>query len=113
MRSWTILLAVLWLAGCASQGTIDREQLSQLAVGRTTSAELAASWGPPLRDTTMSDGRHVVTYRYIYLQTGPIASFAGPGFGPIGSTTDTVTGQVTLTFDPSGVLLSYEMSGIS
>ncbi len=112
MRLWAIVLAAFWLAGCASQGTIDREQLSQLAVGRTTSAELATTWGPPLRDTTMSDGRHVMTYRYIYLRTGPIASFAGPGI-PIGSTTDTVTGQVTLTFDPSGVLLSYEMSGIS
>jgi hypothetical protein len=112
MRLWAILLAAFWLAGCASQGTIDREQLSQLAVGRTTSAELTTSWGPPLRDTTLSDGRHVVTYRYIYLQTGPITSFAGPGF-PIGGTTDTVTGQVSLTFDPGGVLLSYEMSGIS
>ena len=111
MRLWTVLLAAIWLAGCASQGTIQRDQLSELDVGRTTSAELATRWGPPLTDATMPDGRHVLTYRYIHMQTGAIASFA-PGFGPIGSTTDTVTGQVTLTFDPQGVLLSYAMSGI-
>ncbi|HXP74723.1 MAG TPA: hypothetical protein VN823_11310 [Stellaceae bacterium] len=107
MKTWAILLTAALLADCSSQGTIERDQLSELAVGRTTNTELAKSWGPPLRDATMADGRHVVTYRYIHLQTGPVAAFA-PGFGPIGSTTDTVAGQVTLTFDQQGVLLSYE-----
>ena len=107
MRTWTILMTAALLAGCASQGTIERDQLSELAVGRTTNAKLAKSWGPPLRDATMPDGRRVLTYRYIHLQTGPVVAFA-PGFGPIGSTTDTMTGQVILTFDPQGVLLSYE-----
>jgi hypothetical protein len=107
MRSWTILPAVALLAGCASQGTIERGKLGELAVGRTTDAALATSWGPPLRGATMPDGRRVLTYRYIHIETGATASFA-PGFGPIGSSTDTVTGQVTLTFDPRGVLLSYE-----
>ncbi len=101
-----ILLAVALLAGCTSQGTIERDQLSELAVGRTTSAELTTSWGPPLADSTLPDGRHVLTYRYIHMQTGPITSFV-PGFGPIGSTTETMTGQVTLTFDLQGVLMSY------
>ena len=110
MRLWTLLLTAIWLAGCASQGTIDRDRLSELAVGHTTSTELAGSWGPPLTEATMPDGRHVLTYRYIDMRTGPFNSFA-PGFGPIGSTTDTVTGQVVLTFDPQGVLLSYEMFG--
>jgi len=101
-----VLAAAVGLAGCASQGTIDRDKLSELAVGRTTSAELTTSWGPPLTDSSMPDGRHVLTYRYIHMQTGPITSFV-PGFGPIGSTTVTVTGQVTLTFDQQGVLLSH------
>ena len=104
------LAAALLLAGCVSQGTVDRDQLSDLAVGRTTAAELQRSWGPPLRDDTMPDGRHVLTYRYLHLNTGPLASFV-PGFGPIGSTTDTVTGQLQLTFDTGGVLLSYTMQG--
>jgi hypothetical protein len=59
MRIWSIpLLAVLWLAGCASQGTPYHDRLSALAVGRTTSSEVRAAWGPPLRDVTMQDGRH-------------------------------------------------------
>jgi hypothetical protein len=94
------------LAGCADQGTIERDRLSDLMVGQTTSTGLAGAWGPPLRDATMPDGRRVWTYRTVHLQTGPIAAFA-PGFGPIGSTTDAVMGQVTLTFDEQGVLLSY------
>jgi hypothetical protein len=106
MRLPTILLAAALLAGCASNGTIERDKLSELAVGRTTSAELASSWGPPLRDATLPDGRRELTYRTIHMQTGPIAAFA-PGFGPIGSTTDTLIGQVTLTFDTQGVLMSY------
>ena len=109
MRLWIPLAMTIWLVGCASQGTIDRDRLSELAVGRTTSAALAGSWGPPLTEATMPDGRHVLTYRYIDMRTGPY-TFA-PGLGPIGSTTDTVTGQVRLTFDPQGVLLSYEMFG--
>jgi hypothetical protein len=43
-----MLVTAIWLAGCASQGNVDRDKLSELAVGRTTSAELAGSWGPPL-----------------------------------------------------------------
>lgn len=111
MRFRTLpLVASLLLAGCVSQGTVERGQLNELAVGRTTSAEIEGSWGPPLLDAAMPDGRHVLTYRYLHLQTGPVASFV-PGFGPIGSTTDTVTGRVMLTFDPKGVLLSYTMEG--
>jgi hypothetical protein len=106
MKLATILLAAALLAGCADQGTVERDRLSDLAVGRTTTAELAGAWGPPLRDATMADGRHVWTYRTIHLQTGPVVGF-GPGFGPIGSTTDALMGQVTLTFDLQGVLLSY------
>jgi hypothetical protein len=109
MRFRPILAAAVLLAGCASQGTIERDQVSELAVGRTTSAELATAWGPPLADSTLPDGRHVLTYRYIHMQTGPITTVV-PGFGPIGSTTDTVTGQVALTFDLQGVLMSYVMT---
>jgi hypothetical protein len=110
MRLWTILVTAIWLAGCASQGTVDRDKLSELAVGRTTSAELASSWGPPLTEARMPDGRHLLTYRYVDMRTGPILSFV-PGLGPVGSTVDTATGQVILTFDPRGLLLSYDMSG--
>ena len=111
MRLWIILLAAaICLADCASQGTIPRDKLSDLAVGRTTSAELAIAWGPPLRESTLPDGRRVLTYRYI--ENGPTAS-PTRGFGPISSPTDTVTGQVMLTFDPQGVLLSYDMFGLS
>jgi hypothetical protein len=106
MRLRAMLLAVALLAGCEDQGTIERDQLSDLSVGRTTSTELTSLWGPPLRNATMPDGRRVWTYRTIHLQTGPIAAFA-PGFGPIGSTSDATMGQVTLTFDDQGVLLSY------
>ncbi len=106
MRLPAMLLTAGLLAGCAGQGTIDRERLSDLAEGRTTSTELARAWGPPLRDATMPDGRHVWTYRTVHLQTGPIVAFA-PGFGPIGGTADPAMGQVTLTFDPEGVLLSF------
>ncbi len=106
MRLRPILLAVALLAGCAEQGTVERDRLSELAVGRTTTTELSSTWGPPLRDATMPDGRRVWTYRTIHMQTGPTTAFA-PGFGPIGSTTDTLMGQVTLTFDTQGVLLSY------
>ena len=106
MRFRPILLALALLAGCSDQGTIESNRLSDLTVGQTTSTELTSLWGPPLRDATMPDGRHVWTYRTIHLQTGPTVAFA-PGFGPIGSTTDTVMGQVTLTFDDKGVLLSY------
>ncbi len=106
MRVWAILLTSVWLAGCASAGTVDRDKLGQLAVGRTTDAELTTSWGPPLSGSTLPDGRRVMTYRYVWMQTGPTTSFV-PGFGPIGSTTDTLTGQVTLTFDLHGVLQAY------
>ena len=106
MRFRPILLAAALLAGCSDPGTVESNQLSDLTVGQTTSAELTGLWGPPLRDATMADGRHVWTYRTIHLQTGPTAAFA-PGFGPIGSTSDAVMGQVTLTFDDKGVLLSY------
>lgn len=112
MRLWTLLVAATWLAGCASQGTIERDRLHELAVGSTTSTELTRAWGPPLTEATMTDGRHVLTYRYIDLQNGPTPYFA-QGFGPIGGTANAVTGQVTLTFDPQGVLLSYDMSGRS
>jgi hypothetical protein len=108
MRLRTVLWAAIWLAGCAGHGTIDRGRLSDLAVGLTTSAGLTRAWGPPLTDATMPDGRHVLSYRYI--DNGWDSSFTW-GFGPVGSPTDTVTGQVTLTFDQQGVLLSYDMFG--
>ena len=106
MRVWATLLVATLLAGCVSQGTIERDRLSDLSVGHTTSTELASAWGPPLTDSTMADGRRVWTYRTIHMQTGATASFS-PGFGPIGSSTDVLMGQVTLTFDTQGVLLSY------
>ncbi len=103
MRLLPMLVLTAFLAGCADQGTIERNQLSELAVGRTTTAELTQAWGPPLRDAAISDGRHVWTYRTIDMQTGPITTMA-PGFGPIGSTSETLMGQVLLTFDAKGVL---------
>lgn len=106
MRLRPILLAAVLLAGCTSEGTIESDKVSELTVGRTTSAELTTSWGPPLGDVTLPDGRHVLTYRYVHMQTGPITSIV-PGFGPVGSTTDTTTGRVTLTFDLQGVLMDY------
>lgn len=109
MRFRPMLVAAVLLAGCASQGTIERDKVAELAAGRTTSAELTSSWGPPLADSALPDGRHVLTYRYIHMQTGPITNMV-PGFGPVGSTTDTITGQVTLTFDLQGVLMSYAMT---
>jgi len=105
MRFLPMLLLPALLAGCADQGTIERERLSDLSVGRTTTTELASAWGPPLRDATMPDGRRVWTYRTIHMQTGPIVAMA-PGFGPIGSNSETLMGQVILTFDTQGVLLS-------
>jgi len=111
MRLWTVLWAAIWLAGCAGHGTIDSGRLfSDLTVGRTTSAELTRAWGPPLADATLSDGRHVLTYRFI--DNGWTTGLQW-GFGPVGSPSDTVTGQVTLTFDPQGVLLSYDTFGRS
>ncbi|MGH7125822.1 MAG: hypothetical protein ACREFI_15720, partial [Stellaceae bacterium] len=56
-----ILAAAALLAGCASQGTIERDRISELAVGHTTSAGLSTAWGPPLADVTLPDGRHVLT----------------------------------------------------
>ncbi len=106
MRPLPMLLVAALLAGCADQGTIERDRLSDLAVGRTTTTELANAWGPPLRDATMPDGRRVWTYRTVHIQTGPIVTMV-PGFGPIGSDSDTLMGQVTLTFDRQGVLLSF------
>lgn len=106
MRLPTILLAAALLAGCASPGTIESDKLAELAVGRTTSAELVSAWGPPLAEATLPDGRRQLTYRTIHMQTGPITAFA-PGVGPIGSSTETMTGQATLTFDAQGVLMSY------
>src|SRR5262249_38830210 len=103
-----MLLAAAWLAGCASQGTVERDRLSELVDGRTTQTELTASWGPPWRELTLQDGRHVLTYRTIHVQTGPAVGVGfGPGTGPTSSTSDTLMGQVTLTFDLQGVLLSY------
>jgi len=109
VRLRPIFLAMVLVAGCTSQGTVERDRLSELAVGRTTSAELTTAWGPPLADSTLPDGRHVLTYRYIHMQTGPITTIV-PGFGPVGSTTDTSTGRVTLTFDLQGVLMAYTVT---
>ena len=106
MRLRSILLAAALLAGCADQGTIERDRLSDLAVGRTTTTGLSSAWGPPLTDSAMPDGRRVWTYRTIHLQTGAGTGFE-PGFGPIGSSTDALMGQVSLIFDTQGVLLSY------
>ena len=108
MRLWTLLVAAIWLVGCASHGTINRDRIFELAVGGTTSAQVTRAWGPPVREATLTDGRQVLTYRYTDLLNGPTPYFA-PGYGPIGSTTNAVTGQVRLTFDPQGVLLSYDM----
>lgn len=105
MRGLPLMLVPALLAACADQGTIERDRMSDLAVGRTTTTELASAWGPPLMDTTTTDSRRVWTYRTIHMQTGPITTMV-PGFGPIGSTSETLMGQVTLTFDAQGVLLS-------
>jgi len=108
MRLPTLLLVAGLLAGCADQGTIERDRLSDLAVGRTTTAALTTAWGPPLRDATMPDGRHVWTYRTVHVQTGPAVGIGfAPGSGPTSSTSDALMGEVALTFDPQGVLLSY------
>ena len=106
MRLWSILLLATVLMGCDNPGTVERDRLSDLAVGQTTTTTLAGDWGPPLRDATMPDGRRVWTYRTIHMQTGPITTMV-PGFGPIGSNSETLMGEVTLTFDKEGVLLSY------
>ena len=106
MRFPTLLLVAALLAGCASRGTIERDQLADLAEGRTTSTDLARAWGPPLRDAEMPDGQHVWTYRTIHLRTGPTVAFA-TGLEPIGTGADAMMGQVNLTFDTKGVLQSY------
>jgi len=113
MPIWTLLLAAIWLAGCAPQGTINRDQVFALTVGRTTSAQVTAAWGAPSRDVAMQDGGHVLTYHYIHIdltQSGPFATTSSE-FGPLGNPSTTVTGQVRLTFDPRGVLLNYAMYG--
>jgi hypothetical protein len=111
------LLAALWLAGCAFQGTPYHDRasaLGALAVGSTTSSEVRAAWGLPLRDVIMQDGRHVLTYQYIdpYSENGTFGTITSQ-FAPLGSTTTAVTGQITLTFDPKGVLIDYATYGLS
>jgi hypothetical protein len=83
-------------------------------VGRTLSAMVTAAWGPPWREITMQDGRHVLTYQYLDTdsENGTFGASTSQ-FSLIGSTTTAVTGQVRLTFDPQGVLLDYGMYGQS
>jgi len=115
MRIWNIpLLAALWLSGCASHGTIYRDRLSTQTAGRTLSATVKAAWRPPWREITMQDGRHVLIYQYLDTdsENGTFGATRSQ-FGPIGSTTTPVTGQVRLTFGPQGVLLDHGMYGQS
>lgn len=105
MRAWVALLVAAWLGACtASDDYIDNGKLSQLAVGRTTYSDVTTSWGQPARTSTLPDGRRVAVYPYIWLQTGAVTFISGAG--PV-SSSETRTGEVTLTFDATGVLQSY------
>lgn len=106
MWTWAVLLVVAWLGACtaASDVYVDRGKLSQLAVGRTTFGDVTAAWGEPMRGGTLPDGRHVAVYPYAWLETGAVTFIAGAGSV---SSSETRTGEVTLTFDAAGVLQSY------
>lgn len=106
MRAWAVLLLVAWLGACtaASDGYVDNGKLSQLAVGKTTYSEVTASWGQPTRTATLPDGKRVAVYPYVWLETGAVTFISGAG--PV-SSSETRTGEVTLTFDAAGVLQSY------
>ena len=106
MRAWAVLLVAAWLGACttASDEYVDRGKLSQLAVGRTTYSDVTASWGQPTRASTLPDGKRLAAYPYIWLETGAVTFISGAG--PV-SSSETRTGEVTLTFDAAGVLQSY------
>ena len=105
MRAWAVLLLAAWLGACtASDDYIDNGKLSQLAVGRTTYSDVTTSWGQPTRTSMLPDGRRVAVYPYIWLETGAVTFISGAG--PV-SSSETRTGEVTLTFDTAGVLQSY------
>ena len=106
MRRAAILLTAIWLCGCTGtpEGYIDHGKLSQLNVGTTTYGQVTTAWGPPASTSMLPDGGRVAVYPYIWLVTGPVTSIAGAG--PVGST-DTRTGELTLTFDRASVLQSY------
>jgi len=107
MRLVAILLMAAWLCACTAtpEGYIDHAKLSQLSVGTTTYDQIVTSWGQPMSTSTLPDGRQIAVYPYIWLVTGPVTSIAGAG--PVGST-DTRTGPLSLTFNPAGVLQSYQ-----
>jgi len=106
MRLAMGLLLAIWLCACtnSTEGYIDHGKVSDLVLGKTTYDQIATGWGAPMSSSTLPDGSRIVTYPYIWLVTGPVTSIAGAG--SVGST-DTRTGELSLTFDRAGVLQSY------
>lgn len=101
-----VIAALAALAGCATVGReVSKDQIGALHKGETTTTQAATLLGQPTTVSTLGDGRQIWIYSFAHAQARP-ASFI-PVVGLFAGGTDVRATNVSLTFDPAGVLQNY------
>lgn len=102
------LLAILQ-TGCASVGTpIDKAQFSTLERGKTTYADVIATFGKPSSVTVMDDGEKTVAYTHAESRI-KAATFI-PVVGLFAGGVDATSDSVLLTFNKNDILTKKSTS---
>jgi hypothetical protein len=105
-RSLLYLSLAFGVASCMSAGVkVEERQLAGFQKGQTTYAQVVAQLGSPTSNTLLPDGHRMIMYTYTQAQARP-ESFI-PLVGPFVGGADARSNMVMLTFDQSGILLSY------
>ena len=107
MCRWLMLLCLgLALTSCYAMGTkVETDRLTQFERGKTTYYDVVAALGKPTSMALAADGSRQLTYSYSQSQL-KWENFV-PGLAMFAQGTTAETSQVTLEFDPQGILTSY------
>ena len=105
----TLLLALVFLTGCASSGKrINTNYVSQIKTGETTEQDIRANLGNPMAASVTQDGKKMIVYSFARTEMKAATFIPIVGLFAGGANTETETLQVW--FDDSGVVTSHSFN---
>jgi outer membrane protein assembly factor BamE (lipoprotein component of BamABCDE complex) len=114
MTAWLKLLTVsvlLMISGCVSAGTraiTDAGVVSQIEVGKSTRADVAALLGYPITASYGDQGEE--TWHYTWVTTAPTATAFVPGVKAVTSSLGETTREFAVTFSRDGIVKSLGLN---